>query len=100
MGDSSMDTNMGSMKKDDKKTATTTGTTTPMATTDASGATTPMATTLAMKKPTAEAMEGFNLLETERGSFNKRSSSIPANKTISPEGFEPYSGSNQGYSPF
>ena len=101
MGDSSMDTNMGSMKKDDKKTATTTGTTTPMATTDASGATTPMATTgpVAIKK-SQEAMEGFNLLETERGSFNKRSSSIPANKTISPENFEPYSGSNQGYSPF
>ena len=99
---SSMDTNMGSMKKDDKKTdatgATTTGTGAGAA--GAAGTTGAAGAAGAMKKSVEGGAEGSNLLETERGSFNKKSSSIPATKTTSAEGFEPFSGYSQNYSQF
>jgi len=74
---SSMDTNMGSMKKDDSKN------TPPSATAP---------NTTAMKKP-SEGSEGHNLLETERTGFNKKPNSIPTTKSTSTEGFEAFSGS-------
>ena len=52
-----------------------------------------------MKKPVEGGSEGYNNLEIER-SFGKKSGSIPATKTTSTEGFEPYSGSNQQYAQF
>jgi hypothetical protein len=56
---------------------------------------------LAMKKPTAGGSEGFNLLETEREGFNKKSSTIPVTKPVGVDDFEAFSGSyNQQYSAF
>ena len=57
-------------------------------------------TTVAMKKHVEGGSEGYNNLEIER-SFGKKSGSIPAAKTTSSEGFQPFSGSyNQQYSQF
>jgi hypothetical protein len=49
--------------------------------------------TPAIKKPIAGGSEGFNLLETEREGFNKKSGTIPASKPVGSENFEPFSGS-------
>ena len=88
-------TTMGSMKKDDSKKAPASVTITATTPSTAGASTAPPH----MKKP-AEGSEGHNLLETERTGFNKKSGSIPATKTTSTEGFEPYSGSNQQYAQF
>jgi hypothetical protein len=97
MSDSSMSDS--SMKNDDKKPDTTT----PIATTLANASATPpapdMKKQIVTKKPVEGGAEGHILPETER-SFGKPSNSIPANKTVGAEGFEPYSGSNQGYAAF
>jgi hypothetical protein len=54
-----------------------------------------------MKKPVEGGAEGYNLLETEREGFRKRSGNIPATKTTSTEGYEAFSGSyDQHYSAF
>jgi hypothetical protein len=52
-----------------------------------------------MKKKPEDGAEGFNLLETERQSFNKKSGTIPATKSTSTEDVEPFSGS-QNYSQY
>jgi len=118
---STMDPSIGSIKKDDGKTAgattNTTGATTNTtgATTNTTGATTNTtgpatgpatgaigaAAPLAMKKKPEGGAEGFNLLETERQSFNKKSGTIPATKSTSTEDVEPFSGGyNQSYSQY
>lgn len=91
---SSTGSSTGTMTKDDIKKPATTGATTP-ATPATPAATTPTTTTgpVAIKKPTAGGSEGFNLLETEREGFNKKSGTIPASKPAGSENFEPFSGS-------
>ena len=91
-------TTMGSMKNDDSKKTPASVTITATAPSTAGAPANPPTHT-AMKKP-SEGSEGHNLLETERTGFNKKPNSIPATKTTSTEGFEPYSGSNQQYAQF
>jgi hypothetical protein len=88
-------TTMGSMKNDDSKKTPASVTITATAPSTAGAPANPPH----MKKP-SEGSEGHNLLETERTGFNKKPNSIPATKTTSTEGFEPYSGSNQQYAQF
>ena len=45
------------------------------------------------KKPVEGGAEGSNHLETERTGFNKKSSTIPATKSVGVENFEPFGGS-------
>ena len=99
---STMDPSIGSIKKDDGKTAGATGTTgTTNGATGTTGTTGPATAPLAMKKKPEDGAEGFNLLETERQSFNKKSGTIPATKSTSTEDVEPFSGGyNQSYSQY
>jgi len=53
-----------------------------------------------MKKPVESGAEGSNHLETERTSFNKKSGSIPATKSVGVENFEPFGGYKESYSQY
>jgi hypothetical protein len=92
-------TTMGSMKNDDSKKTPASVTITATAPSTAPSTATAPTNPPHMKK-SSEGSEGHNLLETERTGFNKKPNSIPATKTTSTEGFEPYSGSNQQYAQF
>jgi len=53
-----------------------------------------------MKKPVESGAEGSNHLETERTSFNKKSGSIPATKSVGVENFEAFGGYKESYSQY
>lgn len=87
---SSMGSSMGTMKKDTGKTAPVTITATAPTT---AGASPNPPTHTGMRKPAEGGAEGFNILETEREGFNKKSNSIPSAKSSNVEGYEAFSGS-------